>query len=69
LEVYTVTNLGTDHSARNDGFGLSPSAPAAGPVTVAVLPEKVNDIERRVKALDEEVAQLGEQVRRLSRSR
>ena len=69
LEVYTVTNVGTDHSVRNDTFAPTPSAPPAGPVAVAVRPEKVNDLERRVKALEEEVAQLREEVRRLSRGR
>jgi hypothetical protein len=70
LEVRTATNLRTDATASNDVAG-----PPAGPGPIApngsdefaASPRRGGDVERRLKALEDQIAQLREEVRRLSR--
>jgi hypothetical protein len=70
LEVRTLTNLRTDATASNDVDG-----PPAGPGRnafessgdFAASPDQDSDVERRLKALEDQIAQLREEVRRLRR--
>lgn len=70
LEVRTVTNVRTDATASNDVAG-----PPAGPGPIALggsgefaaSPRRGGDVERRLKALEDQIAQLREEVRRLGR--
>jgi hypothetical protein len=63
LEVRTVTNLRTDATASNDVAGPG----RIGSDEFAVSPERGGDVERRLKALEDQIAQLREEVRRHSR--
>jgi hypothetical protein len=63
LEVQTMTNVRTDVTASNDVAGRG----RIGSDEIAVSPERGDDVERRLKALEDQIAQLREEVRRLSR--
>jgi len=69
FEVLTATNLRTNASASNDVSG--PPAPSPGRVApndtgdFAVTPNQPGDIERRLKALEDQIVQLREEIRKI----
>jgi hypothetical protein len=69
FEVLTATNLRTNASASNDVSGpLSPSPGRVAPDgsgDFAATPNQPGDIERRLKALEDQIVQLREEILRL----
>jgi len=71
LEVRTATNLRTNAAASNDVAGPPPQPP--GRVVpddsgdFSAPPARPGDVERRLKALDDQIAQLREEIRSLRR--
>ena len=69
FEVLTATNLRTNASASNDVAG--PPSPSPGRVAhddsddFAATPNQPADIERRLKALEDQIVQLREEIQRL----
>jgi hypothetical protein len=70
LEVQTVTNLRTNTSIRNDDIGPLPGperAAADDSDDFAVTPGRPGDVERRIKAMEDQIEQLRAEIRRLRR--
>jgi hypothetical protein len=67
LEVQTVTNLRTNASAENDGLQPSDRIGSGNSGGFASSTERGGDVERRLKALEEQITQLRAEIRRLSR--
>jgi hypothetical protein len=69
FEVLTATNLRTNASASND----VPGPPSRSPGRVApddsgdfaAMPNQSGDVERRLKALEDQIAQLREEIRKI----
>jgi len=72
LEAQTVTNLRTNASASSDLVVLAP-LPGPGRIVpdgsndFVASPDLSQDVERRLKALQDQITQLREEVRRLRR--
>jgi hypothetical protein len=72
LEVQMVTNVRTNASASNDAFPpvnhiVSASTDNSG--DFAATSERSGDVEQRLRRLEDQIAQLREEVRRLNRER
>jgi hypothetical protein len=69
FEVLTATNLRTNASASNDVAG--PPSRSSGRVALdesgdfAATPNQPGDVERRLKALEDQIAQLREEIRKI----
>ena len=67
LEVQTATNVRTNASASNDAVQPADRIVPDNSGDFAVSSERGGDVERRLKALEDQITQLREEVRRLSR--
>ena len=70
FEVLTATNLRTNASASNDTAGPQPSPVRfdyGDPRDFAAPAIRTDDIDRRLSALEDQIAQLREEIRRLRR--
>jgi hypothetical protein len=68
LEVQTATNLRTNASASNNIAGQLPRGPGVAPDgsgDFAAQPTRPSDLERRLKALEDQVTQLREEIRQI----
>jgi hypothetical protein len=79
LEAQTVTNLDKNSTVTVDGAGALASVPPrpgtngnptiAVPPPPAVTPPSVDDIEHRLKSLEDQIAQIRTEVEQLRRER
>ena len=67
LEVRTVTNLRTNASASNDGAPLAGRATSDRSSDFAPPPATTDQVERRLKALEDQIARLQDEIQRLAR--
>jgi hypothetical protein len=67
LEVRTATNLRTNDTASNDASPPPSRVASDGSGDFVASPERTNDVERRLKELEKQIAQLRDELRRLGR--
>jgi hypothetical protein len=67
LEVQTATNFRTNVSANNDGLQPPDRIGSGNSGEFASSTERGGDVERRLKALEEQITQLRAEIRRLNR--